>query len=194
MGFVATTRRACVMAAASICLLAGSVAGAYTPSAADLQGMTFSDFGGGGSLTSIAPSGDGALLTMTLDATMIGFSRVAVQKTNFNANISGSTSFDVLVTNVSGVTGTKLFVQTGDGFQFNESGLVNLAAGVPTLVSLNLVGIPDLNNVRQFGFQFFGGGGLTTGNQVLVASIPEPTSAAVLLAPAALLLGRRRSN
>lgn len=182
------------LAAAALALsVTSSVqAAAYTPSAADIQGMTFSDFGGGGSLTSIAPSGDGALLTMVMDATAIGFSRVAVQKTNFNADLSGFTSFDTLLTNITGVTGTKMFVQTGDGFQFFESAFISLNQGAPTLVSLNLVGMPNTNNVRQFGFQFFGGGGLTTGNQIQVSSIPEPTAMGLLLAPAALLLARRR--
>jgi hypothetical protein len=130
---------------------------------------------------------------MVKDATQIGFSRVAVQKTNFNADLSAFTSFDTLVTNISGVTGTKMFVQTGPGFQFFETAFISLPQGSTVLVSLNLESLPNTSNVRQFGFQFFGGSGLTTGNQVQVSSIPEPTAAALLLAPTALLLSRRRA-
>lgn len=182
-------------------LVVSASAAEFTPTQTDLTESVdnTTGFGGGGALTSNTADSGGALYTVSFDPNSNGpgnpgFTRVAIQKASFDADLSAFDSFDVIITNVSGVTGVKMFVQTGVGFAFFETPFTSLTEGVATTLSLDLTGLPDTDNVRQFGFQFFGGPDASSGNQVLIQPVPEPGSLAAVGATGFLILMRRRRS
>lgn len=182
-----------VAAIVAVTTLSASVLHAqpYTPTQADMLQMTVGF--GAGTIQSITPDGPGVLFNATLGDEG-SFSRFVPQKANFNGDISAFTSFDVIMTSLSPAVGsTKLYIQTGGSFAFFESADVSLPTGVPTLVSLSLAGIPDTNNVRQYGWQIFGGPGTTPGVELRVHPIPEPALGSLAVLSMALLRRRRHA-
>ncbi len=186
----------CCLVALSISTMGTAAVNAavFTPSASDLAAMVSINFGPGGNVVAVTADSGGALVTMDFTPPQGGFSRATSQREDFDINATGFDSFDVNVTNVAGVTGVKMFVQTGPGFAFFETPFIALALNTETLVSLDLSGVSDINEIQQFGFQFFGDTSLgnTTGNQALVTPIPEPASLALLGLGGVALLSRKR--
>ena len=125
------------------------------------------------------------------------FSRVVLQRANFNADLSAFDTLDLVFTPDHAGVGVKPFVQTGAGFTFFETPFISLPANVPTLVSFDLSGLPDINNVRQFGFQLFGPNpavGQTITGSIRVTAIPEPASIALVGLAALMALAARRTR
>lgn len=166
---------------------------AFTPTQADLLSMVETSFGPNTSTTnSVTADAGGVLYDVNWDELGEGFSRLVYQKESFNTDLSAFDSFDVSIDaiNPNGV-GIKLFVQTGSGFAFSETAFISAAAGATELVSLDLTGLSDTNDVKQFGYQVFGPGGDIQGAQFRVRPVPEPATAA-LLALGTLAMTRRR--
>lgn len=159
----------------------------------------------------VAASG-GIGLSINYVDTGENFSRVVLQKENFNADLSAFDSFDLQFQAFAQDIGVKPFIQTGDGFQFFETAFTSIAvADGPTTVSLDFLGgaLPGIDNVRQFGFQIFGpnpGGdddGVIGQGTVIVTpapgsaiftDIPEPTTAAICAMACLASLGVRRRS
>ena len=167
----------------------------FLPSEADIEAMVETDFSGGtqaSTLDSIDTTGDGIELNITWDNSGESFTRIVMQRENFDTDLSAFSSFDLnFQTNDSGI-GVKTFVQTGAGFSFFESPFTNITPGGAQTVSLPLAGLPDTDNVRQFGFQVFGPASGPGTVRVFGAVVPEPSALALLGAGCCTLLGLRR--
>jgi hypothetical protein len=122
------------------------------------------------------------------------FSRVVLQRPSFDADLSALDSLDLVFEPDHAGVGVKPFVQTGSGFAFFETPFIGLPANTPTIVSLDLTGLPDTNNVRQFGFQLFGPApavGQTIQGSIRISAVPEPTCTAVAALGVLVALGAR---
>ncbi len=185
-----------VIACGALVTLTANFAGAqaFLPSEADIEALVETDFSGGASTTtlnSIDASGTGISLDITWDDTGEGFTRVVLQRENFDLDLSSFSSLDInFQTDDSGV-GVKTFVQTGAGFAFHESPFISITPGAAQTVSLPLAGIPDVDLVQQFGFQIFGPSS-GPGTVQVFGVVPEPSSVLLLTVGCATLLGMRR--
>ncbi len=129
----------------------------------------------------------GVTYDVTWDAAGEGFSRVVVQRTNFQTEFRGDgigfdlTPYDSLEFQVEAVTGDvsiKPFFATGDDYGFSEPTWdpILVPEGTRTVINVDfadLTGTPVLDDTRQLGFQAFGP---ATGDGVFHVSPVNPVS------------------
>lgn len=192
-----------VAAALSLLVAERSHAVGVSPSQELLIGMVDNTLGFGATqmstITNTVENAGGVAYLVDWDDTGESFTRVVLQGENFNADLSAFDSFDLQFTPFAEDIGVKPYVQTGDGFQFFETAFTSIAvADGPTVVSLDLNFVANIDNVRQFGYQIFGpAGGVSSTVLVQPAPgstifnpVPEPTAG--MLAALGMLVGWRR--
>ncbi len=133
-------------------------------------------------VTQYTANGDGVAVLVEWDETGEGFTRVVFQKENVNADWSAFENFSVTFQPFGQDIGIKSYVQTGDGFAFNESAFTSISvAGGAMSVALDLTSLPDTDNIRQFGWQIFGPG--TPSGPISSSVLITPTPGAVQYVP-----------
>ena len=94
---------------------------------------------------------------VTWDATGEGFSRVVLQHGGLERDLSGYDSLDLVFEALEGDVTIQPFVHTGPNWSFFEASSGTLVPqGTKAVVSLDLTGVTDLNQTRQYGYQVFG--------------------------------------
>ena len=105
-----------------------------------------------GVVLSTTPAGDGVIVTG--EPGQSGTLAIASDLADPDLSTFSTFSLDVRVT--SGAFDlTKMFLQSGAGFFFSESPPASIGSNGYTTVTIDLDAIPQPNDVRAFGFQFF---------------------------------------
>jgi hypothetical protein len=153
-------------------------------------------------ITNTVPNAGGVAYLVNWDDSGESFTRVVLQGENFDADFSAFDSFDLQFTAFTEDIGVKPYIQTGAGFAFFETAFTSIAVSDgPTVVSLDLTGVPDTDLIQQFGYQIFGPGGQDVNSSVLVQPapgavpyVPEPATSTMLVLSGLIACGLRRRS
>jgi hypothetical protein len=67
------------------------------------------------------------------------------------------------------ILGTKLYVKTGSSYQWFDGGWVNINSGTGgTVLTLNLSGVSNLQDVKEIGVQFIAGSNASEASSIYV--------------------------
>lgn len=185
----------------SVLLLCAAMAGAATFENDQLLGLELQSWSGtGAAVSSITDQGP---LGVDYDVTLAtsDYGKLAMNE-DAGLNWTGETNFYLKVELLSASGASESielnpFVKTGSGWTFYEDkDGVSLGVGDSYVIDWDLTTVPDLDDVRGYGFQLFTAGGVAEPAAmdavVRVTPIPEPVTLSLLAAGGAGVVLRRR--
>jgi hypothetical protein len=185
----------------SVLLLCAAMAGAATFENNQLLDLELQSWSGtGAAVDGVADQGT---LGVDYDVTLAtsDYGKLAMNK-DAPLDWTGETNFYLKVELLSASGASQSielnpFVKTGSGWTFYEDkDGVALGVGDSYVIDWDLTSVPDLNDVRGYGFQLFTAGGVADPEAmdavVRVTPIPEPVTLSLLAAGGACVAMRRR--